>query len=276
MILYVHSAGRGHLPLPTLDTLLRGPDANIVRLVVQAKEAKQYAAHAAKLQKTEHLIVLPPRIKRLSPTRQWILDNHGPTDKFALFDDDLVFAKRRRDDPTKFEPTEARDIHRMVEMLYDYLDAYAHVGLMAREGGNRVPLRANGKPVPMLEATRMMRVLGYRASVARGLGCRFDRLPTKQDFDMTLQLLRKGYPNAVITEFVHNQSGSNTEGGCSTYRDDAMMAASAEGLRKLHPDFVKVVEKETKSAWGGGKRVDVQISWKKALAEGQANGGRGR
>jgi hypothetical protein len=83
---------------------------------------------------------------------------------------------------------------------------------------------------------------------------------------MTLQLLRAGYPNAVITEFVHNQAGSNTEGGCSAYRDAKMMESSARKLAKLHPGFVKVVTKETKTSWGGGERVDVQIAWKKALA----------
>jgi hypothetical protein len=266
MLLYVHSAGRGHLPLPTLDTLLASKHANIVRLVVQAAEVRKYAPHINKLPDTEQLIVLPPKIKRLSPTRQWLLEN-CPSNKMILFDDDLAFAVRRKDDITKFRPAEPADITRMIDMLHDYLDRYVHVGLMAREGGNRIKTDAKGKPVKHLEAIRMMRVLGYN----RGNMCgapRFDRLPTKQDFDMTLQLLRTGYPNAVITEFVHNQAGSNTEGGCSAYRDEAMMARSAELLRKLHPDYVKVVTKETKSAWGGGERVDVQISWKKALANG--------
>jgi hypothetical protein len=42
------------------------------------------------------------------------------------------------------------------------------------------------------------------------------------------------------------------------------MESSAKGLAELHPGFVKVVRKETKGAWGGGERVDVQIQWKKA------------
>lgn len=262
MLLYVHSAGRGHLPLPTLDTLLSSERAESVRLVIQAREVKSYGQHISKV--GENVIVLPPKIKRLSPTRQWLLENH-PGVKFVLFDDDLAFATRRKDDYTKFLHASPKCIGRMLGRFDDLLDRYAHVGLMAREGGNRVPVDAKGKPVAHLEATRMMRVLGYNRDMVPK-SARFDRLPTKQDFDMTLQLLRAGYPNAVITEFVHNQAGSNTAGGCSAYRDEAMMAASAEGLRKLHPAFVKVVTKETKTSWGGGERVDVQVAWKKALA----------
>lgn len=268
MLLYVHSAGRGHLPLPTLDTLLASKRASDVRLVVQAREVSKYADHIDKLPDTGQLITLPPNIKRLSPTRQWILDN-SPRDKFVLFDDDLAFATRRKDDYTRFLPASRACINRMLTLIERQLQMHAHVGLMAREGGNRVPVdERSGTPVPYLIATRMMRVLAYNAPIVRAHKARFDRLPTKQDFDMTLQLLRAGRANAVITEFVHNQAGSNTEGGCSAYRDAAMMEKSAEGLRKLHPEFVKVVKKSTKSAWGGGERVDVQIAWKKALKAG--------
>jgi hypothetical protein len=36
----------------------------------------------------------------------------------------------------------------------------------------------------------------------------------------------------------------------------------------LHPNIVSVVEKTTKTAWGGGTRMDVIIQWKKALGKG--------
>jgi hypothetical protein len=264
MLLYVHSAGRGHLPLPTLDTLLQSNRSGDVRLVLQHKDCGNYAEHISKLPHLKSYIVLPPNIKRLSPTRQWILEN-SPETSFVLFDDDLVFATRRKDDYTKFLPAGRAGVNRMLNYLDYLLVRYAHVGLMAREGGNRVPVDAHGKPVTYLEATRMMRVLGYNRSLMPA-DARFDRVPTKQDFDMTLQLLRAGLPNAVITEFVHNQAGSNTAGGCSAYRDAKMMEVSANKLAKLHPGFVKVVTKTTKSSWGGGERVDVQVAWKKALA----------
>jgi hypothetical protein len=86
-----------------------------------------------------------------------------------------------------------------------------------------------------------------------------------EDFDVTLQLLRKGHRNAVLNQWAQDQGTSNAPGGCSTYRTPEVQAAGAYGLQKLHPDFVTVVDKETKQAWGGGVRKDVRIAWKKAL-----------
>ena len=43
-----------------------------------------------------------------------------------------------------------------------------------------------------------------------------------------------------------------------------MMDRCSNELAALHPDFVKVVEKYTKTSWGGGIRTDVRIAWKKA------------
>lgn len=255
MLIFVHSSGRADISLPTLDHLLAGPLHKQVRLVVQDREAKAYAARHPKVK----TIVLPSKIRRLSPTRQWLLEN-SPTDKFILMDDDLAFACRRHDDPTRFLHSEPEETAKALIKMEGLLDKFAHVGMLGREGGNRVT-------EPIVYCTRMMRVLGYRKSIVHDkVGARFDRLPIKQDFDMTLQLLRAGYDNAVLATHVQNQAGSNTSGGCSVYRNPGMMRTASIQLAKLHPGFVKVVEKETKAAWGGGVRTDVQIAWKKARA----------
>ena len=145
----------------------------------------------------------------------------------------------------------------MFSVLEYFLENYIHVGISAREGNNRV--QSNLK-----ENTRMMRLLGYNKPEVLKTGARFDRIDTKQDFDMTLQLLRKGHKNAVLYSFAHNQPGSNNTGGCSVYRDPEMMDRCSHELAALHPDFVKVVEKQNKTGWGGGIRPDVRIAWKKA------------
>jgi hypothetical protein len=85
-----------------------------------------------------------------------------------------------------------------------------------------------------------------------------------EDFDVTLQLLRLGYANIVLAQWVHNQRGSGASGGCSTYRTMDMQAKAAKGLAKLHAPFVNVVYKQTSHAWGGQARQDVVIAWKKA------------
>lgn len=247
MEVYIHTAGRvGDQPSYTalkqagLDPML----------VVQKAEAKAYAA----VWPEARMVVLPPKIKTLSPTRQWLLEQAGG--KFVLMDDDLRFFIRRDDDATKFQPATGKDIKAMFRRIESSLSKFAHVGLCAREGGNRMTEDAT--------CTRMMRVLAYNADKVRATGARFDRLPTKQDFDMTLQLLRAGLPNLVLHRYCHDQGASQAAGGCSVYRTDEMMESSAHGLAKLHPAYVTVVQKETKTAWGGGVRTDVRIAWKKA------------
>jgi hypothetical protein len=41
-------------------------------------------------------------------------------------------------------------------------------------------------------------------------------------------------------------------------------AEGARGLFVLHSPFVKVVEKTTKTSWGGQTRTDVIVKWKAA------------
>lgn len=91
-----------------------------------------------------------------------------------------------------------------------------------------------------------------------------------EDFDLTLALLRHGYPNRVSFCYSQGQrSGSQSPRGCSSYRDKVFMETSAEELVKHHPKFVRAVKRKTKSAWWGDERTDVVVSWKKAYKEGR-------
>ena len=110
----------------------------------------------------------------------------------------------------------------------------------------------------------MMRVLGYNKKYLEREQITFGRIPVMEDFDITLQLLRRGYPNMILNHWVHNQGGSDTTGGCSTFRTPELQEKAANMLKEFHPNFVKVVEKETKTSWGGKKRTDVTVYWKKA------------
>ena len=250
MLIYIHTAGR-----PDKQITLKSFSAELMkhtRLVVQDSEKDKYNIAPLK----EKLVVLPKDIDRLSPTRQWILEN-AETDKFVMMDDDLTFAHRGPYSKTKLFQANAENVDQMFRELEYLLDTYIHVGISAREGNNRVASN-------LKENTRMMRLLGYKKPEVLKTKARFDRIDTKQDFDMTLQLLRLGHKNAVLYSYAHNQPGSNVKGGCSIYRSPEMMDRCSHELAELHPKFVKVVEKHTKTSWGGGKRTDVRIAWKKA------------
>lgn len=208
----------------------------------------------------ERVLETPPHINGIGPTRQWIIDYAADrgVKKVAMLDDDLVFATRRQDEPTKFQPSSPGEICALFRGISAYLDLYAHVGVATREGGNR-------DTSDSVCNTRLLRILAYRVDVLRREEIRFDRLELMEDFDVTLQLLRRGYPNLKINWIVHNQRSSNAPGGCSTYRTLEKQSANARGLAALHEDFVTTVQKKTKTAWNGKERTDVIIQWKRAF-----------
>jgi hypothetical protein len=193
----------------------------------------------------------------IGPTRQWIIEN-ATDKKIVMLDDDLVFAARRSDELTKFREALPAELLTLFSSIDACLDSWAHVGVSTREGGNR-------DTSDFAFNTRLLRILAYRTDVLHRESIRFDRLELMEDFEVTLQLLRRGYANCKINWIVHNQRSSNAPGGCSTYRTLEKQSAAARGLEELHPEFVSVVTKKTKTAWNGQERQDVRISWKKAF-----------
>jgi len=143
----------------------------------------------------------PSEINGIGPTRQWIVDQVQDK-KIVMLDDDLVFAIRREDEPTKFLPAQPKELIQLINQIDECLDSFAHVGVATREGGNR---DTNSHTFN----TRLLRILAYRTDVLRNEGIRFDRLELMEDFDVTLQLLRRGYSNCKINWIVHNQRSSN-------------------------------------------------------------------
>lgn len=221
------------------------------RLVVQDREAHLYSGWAQQLGQLE---VLPSAITTVAPTRQYIHDWLAG-DKYVMLDDDLHFFKRRADDRTKFTNMTPLELATMFAEIEIALDEYGHVGIASREGGNRVT-------APAVINTRIMRLLAYRRKAVRGS---FAHMEVMEDFHVALCMLRAGFMNLVINEYCHNQAeGSNAPGGCSHFRTPELHARNARELAEYHAPFVSVVEKATKTAWGGGKRIDVRVQWKKA------------
>lgn len=202
-------------------------------------------------------------VNGIGPTRQFIIE-YAKGGKVCMLDDDLSFFERRRDEPTKLAKASPFSISRLFISVESALRKHAHVGVAAREGANR-------NTAPYVYDTRMLRVLAYDTAVLKREKIRYDRCPVMEDFDVTLQLLEKGYSNIVLNHWAQDQGTSNAPGGCSVYRTREVQTEGARMLKKLHPDFVTVVTKETKGAWGGGIRTDVRIAWKKARESYNAN-----
>jgi hypothetical protein len=83
--------------------------------------------------------------------------------------------------------------------------------------------------------------------------------------DVTLQLLRKGYPDAVWMTTVNDQRKFDAPGGVSDQRTIESSNRDARRLEQLHPGYVTTIEKKYKSSV---PRVEVVCQWKKAFEDG--------
>lgn len=204
--------------------------------------------------------ILMVDITGIGNVRQHIIDiSDGPV---LMLDDDLSFFVRRADNPALLEKAGKRDVTTMINAMNRVLGQFAHASIAVREGANRNP------DEEILWNIRCLRALGYNAKVLKTEGVRFDRLPVMEDFDVALQLLRKGYPSATLNKWCQDQGASNAPGGCSQYRSMKVQAKGADGLKKLHPDYVTVVTKNAKSKNAWAERRDVRVQWKKAYLDG--------
>lgn len=259
MDILIHTSGRANIARQhTLKELV--VLANIIpTLVVQYTEAGAYRdmlQHEAL--PLDYLHSLPEYIKTLAPTRDYIIHDMPGDDHVVFMDDDLNFAVRRTDEPTKFRPPGPGDLQEMFRHIDAALKEFPMVGIGAREGGNRVT-------EPVSFNSRIMRVLAFRRSYLKELGLTFSPMVVMEDFHINLQILRSGADTCILNRWVSNQAGgSDAPGGCSVYRSDAVQAEAAHMLAARHPGFVKVVQKQTKTAWGGKTRTDVIVQWKKA------------
>jgi len=228
------------------------------KVVVQQQEAEAYG----KLFEPQQLLVLPGHITRVAATRDYIIHDMGTDKPVLMLDDDLDFAARRLDERSKFEQMSKPDFWDMVECVEMSLGAYPMVSIGAREGGNR-------NTEQFLYNTRMMRALAFDRRVLQDNQITFAPMELMEDFHVALQLMRAGCDTCVVNNWVTNQrGGSGAAGGCSTYRTPEMQEREAAKLHARHPGYVRVVQKVTKTAWGGGVRTDVLVQWKQARKEG--------
>jgi hypothetical protein len=211
----------------------------------------------------------PAAVKGIAATRHWIGKYAGALgeESFAMIDDDIAepFIRVSEDDwhLRYTTPEEYGGMLETIEALLGEPDI-AHVGVSPREGNNRFP----AGPAPLIQwNTRTLRFLCYKTK--EFLEVEHGRVEVMEDFDVNLQLLRKGYKNANLMYWAQDQRGTSAPGGCSDYRTLAVHDAAARKLAELHPGLVRLRQKTNKTDLGGfGTRTEVTISWKKAYEEG--------
>lgn len=265
MLIAIPTAGRSTKQVTLRSFKSTGLADNLV-LVVPDRQRVNY------LNVGHEVVLTPPGLEGISATREWILTELAKQrgEQFVLMlDDDMDFCWRPQMDSPELVTIKDRDrLKAMLDTIERWLlDGFVHVGISARQGNNH-------EDQPYKDVARMMNAYAYSASWINEFAAAgkivLGRMEVMEDFDLTLQLLRLGFPNRVSYEYCWNQRGSGAEGGCSTYRTPEMQAAAAHKLAALHPGFVRVKEKNSPSQKGAmAKRVDVNVYWQKAFASSQ-------
>jgi len=169
--------------------------------------------------------------------------------------------------------------YRGMETTQDWKDLFAkltsllmyhpQVGISAKQGNQLV--RADFKV-----AGRCFTAYGLDVELLHQLSVRFDgmyradrRIKLYEDYYLTLSLLTKGVPNAVLHTFCINAQHGRS-GGNFAVRNNDTQKLCAERLAKTFPGYVKVHQKPTKAfklAGSDTHRWDVTIQWKRAFSD---------
>ena len=215
-------------------------------------------------------VARPPSVTNIGMARHYIgsVAEYNKQEKFIMFDDDLRFFTRIVEFDTKLRKSEPEDIMEMLTYVEMGLDAYGQIGISARQGNNHA---GDGDKPHHKDSTRTNGCTAYRTGVFMQL--EHNRLLFMEDFDVTLQMLRKGIPNCAFYHWAYDQAMTNAPGGCSTYRTHQNHEESAHKLAELHPGLVRLRQKANKTGGEFGTRTEVTVMWKNAFKEGQKNAG---
>jgi hypothetical protein len=254
----IPTKGRAHkqTTLVSLPPVIRRK----VRLVVYQDEAKLYRNHWP----DQPLWVVPKHVQGIADKRRYLIENVR-TRYLLMLDDDFRFCYR----PTMKKPSliylEKEDDRfvRMFTRMRELGDRYIHVGVSHRSGNHT-------QTKPLKKVGRIAGAYLYDLVRLKKAKVKLGRVEVMEDFDVTLQLLRKGYANVILVRYCYNHMGySNAKGGCSSYRTLKVQRRAALKLAELHHPFVKVVKRKAPTWQGMTKRTDVIVYWKKAYASSQ-------
>jgi len=240
----------------------------------EAKEIRRYYKH--------DLVwaVDDPSVDGIAKKRQWIIENVRSENIFQM-DDDMYFFRRCPMSMREWHGTEKSGQWRVTDEAMEkgvtFLfkdgfddkqrtaawkalrklmveDGYAHTCISSRMMNNAV--RKELKIVG-----RAMHAIGHHRRTLLDNGIRFDEVRFREDFNVTLHLLKLGYPNAIMQNLVINPLDFGAEGGVSTER--TMEASNAEAFRlaKIHPGLVRVQDRKYSTS---EVRQEVVVSWTKA------------
>lgn len=230
-------------------------------LVVNKEEAREHKACG------RNVLISPVQGQGMPKLRQWILDYASRQGMLhiAMVDDDITFQTRRSKD-FKIVNSTPEQVEEAFFWMRLSLRSVAHCAMSPRS-------LAYDDPAEYAESVRGIQCVAYDVATVKEVGARFDKdVPEwflMEDFHMTLQLLRAGYPNRVSLTWRINPGPPNAQGGASLIRNAERHTKAAQLLVQLHPNVVRLREKKGWEGMGDQKVFDVTVAWKKALKYGQ-------
>jgi hypothetical protein len=232
-------------------------------------------------------VVQPDPKMTIAQKRKWIFETAAKRkhEKIMMLDDDLSFCPRY-EHPKEFEGyqekvsgtwkkylqehPEAAGLYKCSDpndpkidlaftRIEQMLDDYHHGGLGPR-------LMNNNLPGEFMLNKRAIYATAYRVSTVLKHAT-LGRIETREDIDLTLQLLKKGFENAIYVWCpVEQYELYGAEGGASLERTMVGSNKDAYKLAKLHPGLVKVVKKDYLVST---PRYEVVCQWEKAAQLGK-------
>lgn len=227
-----------------------------VQLVVQDHEHEQHRAAFPGVE----VVALPKSIRTLGPTRKYLCGKFH-REKIVLLDDDLTFYHRPVSGDWHLKDCTAKELDKLLAEVCSSLDSYAHVSISGREGNNTVSEDS-------AENTRYMRFLAYNTALFP-TGLEIGRVDGMSDFDLNLQLLKRGKPSLVYFKYAQNHPGTQVPGGCTLQRTHQTHEDEIRRMMEWHGEFVRPRQKRNKTGGEFGIRTELTIYWKKAYESAQ-------
>lgn len=292
IVIPTHARSHRQITLNNLPPVLRKRTLIITSTEQDAEAINENYQHPAQMIRVAH------GVKSISEKRHWIMQNVKAPFIFMM-DDDIDFFARcaakyrfwnngQWEIRQQFHKTNLNAKTKMTLMIKaqpaDFVACFQAIEKRFKErvarheqlaidrglpyGGVAMGFRMHNDKIQdsWVYNARLMYAFGINREIYKRLKLNFNEVFCREDFNITLRLLRAGYPNAIYTEFMSSPKDYNAEGGASTERSMNRSDMEADKLARLHPGFVRVKFKDYKT---GIPRKEVNVQWKRAYWEGK-------
>ena len=228
---------------------------DITVLVVQPKEKDLHG--------DKSILVLPENNMGICKTRKFLYE-YAKNQRYGVFDDDLIFLKRRSKGsrPVKTEMS-SDDWSELIDTTDKWFDN--NISVSALRIGILPPTYKD-----FLNNTAAYTAYFFNGHVLPQSNELDWSIEIGEDTHLILQLLERGYSNRVWDKFVFHQK-EYAEGGCNTYRTSKLINDCYQKLIDAHPKYVSNHhgQKFRTKKFNNEEILKLNMKWKQAYLDSQ-------